>query len=119
MIGPRGGIESLERITRTGQKHSWKNPHFKGRDIWQGELTKLAFDPDGTVWLPLANELFHLGYDGEAIQEIERFPLPESHGMRCHCDANGDVWIVSFHDQDADKRPRLYRFATHSKSPGN
>ncbi|MDB5336829.1 MAG: hypothetical protein JWN70_2448 [Planctomycetaceae bacterium] len=116
-LGPRGPIASLARINPDGKKHSWKNQN-KGRDIWLRGLADLTFAPDGTIWLPLGNELIHLGYDDDAIKEIERFPLPESNWTSSLCDVNGDVWLACDDDGGADEPPRAYRFATHGKSPG-
>ena len=114
-IGPRGAVESLQRIDVTGREQTWKNPNFRGPDIWAETLFELAFAPDGTAWLPIGQELVHLRSGDEALEEVERFPLPEPRWQRIHCDPSGDVWIVFQNSQESDKRPRLYRFATHSK----
>lgn len=115
-LGPRGAIESVQRFDATGGKQTWKNPTLRVPDIWSASLLDSAFAPDDTVWLPNGKELIHLRFGEEAIELIDRFPLPEEGWHRFQCDPSGDVWMVFQDHKGTDKRPRLYRFATHSRS---
>ena len=118
-LGPRGAIESLQRIDAAGRRLSWKNPNFQGPNIWAETFFELAPAPDGTVWGLFGPELLHLRFDDQAINVIERYPLPEPKWKRIRCDNNGDIWVVFQENQGDDRRPRLYRFATSSKSSGD
>ncbi|MEJ7596209.1 MAG: hypothetical protein WKF77_32275 [Planctomycetaceae bacterium] len=118
-LGPEGAVESIQRMNPAGKTQIWKNAKFRGRDKWSETLFDLAFAPDGTVWLPIGEELVHMRGDDDLIEVIERFPLPEPGWQRIECDPSVDVWIVFQNHKESDKRPRLYRFATHRRAADN
>ncbi len=118
VLGPRGAVESVQRIDAAGEIRTWKHPAFSGSDVWSESSLNSAFATDDSLWLPVGQELVHLRLGESEIELVDRFPLPEEGWKQVLCDPSGDVWMTFQDHKNADRRLRLYRFATHSRSRG-